>query len=971
MAKTLNYSFTTIEDLEEFLIEYELQDYPNILVQIFSGEKDLTNVKQITRLLNEFLPKCVIIGCSTLGEIIDGQIQEESIVLSMTMFDKTKIKSCLVKGEEFASGKRIGRKLVSELCETGSKVLMVFPSASLADKHGVLEGIQEESQDVTIIGGAAGITGPNGESWVFDGTEFHDNAVVAAVLNNEHLTVQTYINNHWREIGKTFTITNAKDQFIYSLNSKKPVQILKKYLGESFVKGLPQSGYEFPLVATQRGESHAYFIMGSHQNGAIEINGKVNAGDELSFAYANIPQLIKQSIGDMKKLVKQPPETMFLYNCVARKRMLWDYSKKEAGMLQRIGNVSGFFATGEFCSTGEGKLALRGYTTVLIGLSENKHVPLEKVPAFKYTTPMTLESVNTLIHLIEATSSEIKGLNDELNISEQYYKSLFDNHTDFVYSTDLHGRFTTVNKSFETAFGYRKGEVLGQVALKYVRKEDVQKIRMHFYRTLKGKEQLYEVQIVTKSGEQQAFQIRNIPITVGGEIVGIYGIGRNITEQKKIQHEIEQLSNFDLQTGLPNRIRFTELLQEHIERNKKKRRQLAVLILDIDRFKIINDSLGHFAGDSVLNVLTNRIKEHMPSGTYMGRFGGDKFTLMMTKNVDMDSIRKAINKIQVALGQSILYDDQEFFITASVGVCIYPEDGQDAHDLMKNADTAMNRAKLAGGNRVFYYSNEMNEQAVHRLEMESNLRRAIINEEFYLCYQPLVDLPTGRIYGSEALIRWEHPNLGLISPVDFIPIAEETGLILDIGAWVLKTACKQNKEWQSKGLGDLIISVNVSAHQFQQPEFLQQVQQALDESGLDPEYLHLELTESVMIGNIHFSISIMQELQQLGVKVSIDDFGTGYSSLSYLKNLPIDYLKIDRSFINNLKDNTSDIAIVKAIITMGHGLAVKVVAEGVESKEQLDILKEMDCHYAQGYYIDKPLKVADFEEGLRKSHILV
>ncbi|WP_108670099.1 EAL domain-containing protein [Peribacillus acanthi] len=971
MAKTLNYSFTTIEDLEEFLIDHELQDYPNILVQIFSGEKDLTNVKQITRLLNEVLPKCVMIGCSTFGEIIDGKIQEESIVLSMTVFEKTKVKSCLIKGEEFTSGKRLGRKVVSELCETGSKVLMVFPTTSIIDKHGILEGIQEESQDVTIIGGIAGSIGPNGESWVFDGTDFSDNAVVAVVLNNEHLTVQTYINNHWKEIGQTFTVTNAKDQFIYSINSKKPVQVLKKYLGDSFVKGLPQSGYEFPLLNTFRGEQQAYFIMGTHQNGSIEINGKVKAGDELSFAYANIPQLIKQSIGDMKKLVKQPPETMFLINCVARKRMLWDYSKKEADMLMQIGNVAGFFATGEFCSSGDKKLSLRGYTTALIGISESKPVLLEKVPVFKYSLPMTLESVNTLSHLIEATSSEIKGLNDELNISEQYYKSLFDNNTDFVYSTDLQGRFTTVNNSFESAFGYRKGEVLGQVALKYVRKEDVQKIRMHFYRTLKGKEQQYEVQIVTKSGEQQAFQIRNIPITVGGEIVGIYGIGRNITEQKKIQHEIEQLSNFDLQTGLPNRIRFTELLQEQIDRSKKKKRQLAVLILDIDRFKIINDSLGHFAGDSVLNVLTNRIKDHMPSGTYMGRFGGDKFTLMMTKNVDMDSIRKAINKIKGALGHAILYDNQEFFITASIGVCIFPEDGVDAHDLMKNADTAMNRAKNAGGNRVFYYSNEMNEQAVHRLEMESNLRRAIINQEFYLCYQPLVDVPTGKIYGSEALIRWKHPNLGLISPADFIPIAEETGLILEIGQWVLKTACKQNKEWQSKGLGPLIISVNVSAHQFQQPEFLEQVRNALEESGMDPEYLHLELTESVMIGNIEYSISVMQGLQQLGVKVSIDDFGTGYSSLSYLKNLPIDYLKIDRSFINNLKDNSSDIAIVRAIITMGHGLAVKVVAEGVESKEQLDILKEMECHYAQGYYIDKPLKDADFEIGLKKSQILV
>ncbi|MCM3241373.1 EAL domain-containing protein [Cytobacillus oceanisediminis] len=261
---------------------------------------------------------------------------------------------------------------------------------------------------------------------------------------------------------------------------------------------------------------------------------------------------------------------------------------------------------------------------------------------------------------------------------------------------------------------------------------------------------------------------------------------------------------------------------------------------------------------------------------------------------------------------------------------------------------------------------EMNQQAMVRLELESYLRKALQKNEFFLCYQPLIDLETGNLYGSEALIRWNHPKLGLVSPGEFIPLAEETGLIKDIGGWVLGSACKQNKRWQMLGYKSLSISVNVSAYQFQQPGFLQEVKMALELSGMEPQYLTLELTESTMLRNVEHSIQVMQSLQNIGVKVSIDDFGTGYSSLSYLKDLPINTLKIDRSFINNLRLNTSDVAIVKAIITMGHGLAVKVVAEGVETQEQIELLKELKCHYAQGFYIHKPLMTSEFEEGLSK-----
>jgi len=574
-------------------------------------------------------------------------------------------------------------------------------------------------------------------------------------------------------------------------------------------------------------------------------------------------------------------------------------------------------------------------------------------------------TINTLNSLVETSQQDILHLNESLKVSEQYYRSLFDNNGDFVYSTDLAGNFTSINQAFMKTFGYTENELIGRSALDFINKEDVHRAKMHFIQALKGEDQTYTIEIPIKSGETQIFQIKNIPITINGTCVGTYGIGRNITIQKKTEEKIIQLAYYDQDTGLPNRMRFTEQLEEMIHRARHKKELLAVLVIDIDRFKIINDSLGHYAGDIVLKELAERIEDRLPAGAFLGRFSGDKFTLMLTENVSIDQTTRTARELQNIISMPLSYQNQEFIVTASIGISSFPGDGLDEHVLLKNADIAMNRSKNQGGNKITYFSTGMNDQAMVRLELESYLRKALQKNEFHLCYQPLMDLKSGEITCTEALIRWQHPHLGLVSPAQFIPLAEETGLIEEIGEWVLTTACVQTKEWQQNGFPNLGISVNVSAYQFQQHAFIGQVIKALETSQLEPVFLSLELTESAMLKDIAYSISVMKSLQELGVKVSIDDFGTGYSSLSYLRNLPIDTLKIDQSFINNLHDDPSDIAIVKAIITMGQGLSVKIVAEGVETYEQLNLLRDMDCHYAQGYYIQKPLDIAAFEKGFR------
>lgn len=969
MAKTITCLFENTNQLNSFIDKNDLDQYPNLLVQVFTGrieEKYIANVKDV---LANRLPFAAIAGCSTAGEIFEGQMTENQTVLSFTAFEKTELKSILLHQEDFEDSYEMGTALARELAIFNPKALILFPAGFELDSSSLLEGIYEAYPDMVIAGGIAGDNGLFQEGFSFTQKGITNNGLAAVALQSGHLAVQSFANYQWQEIGKSFTVTKATGSIVYSIDHKAPIQILRHYLGEAFIRDLPKSGTEFPFLLTYRGEKVSIFIIKLLKNGAIKVNRNVKEGDTLIFAYANLEEIIDRSLSDLRKLSQKGTESIFIYNCMARKQFARDFTEKELGMFQSIAPSNGFFSYGEIASRAGECPKIVGHSLTYLALSENAKAS-KRISAdpyvYVYEKPAQFKTISALTHLMHASQNDIEILNESLKVSEQYYKSLFDNNADFVYSTDLLGHFTSVNPAFEKTFGYSSGEIIGKSALKYVKHEDIPRARMHFYRAIKGKEQYYNIYIESKSGELGLFQLKNIPITVNGECVGIYGIGKNITEQKKIEDKITELAYFDQDTGLPNRMKLTEQLDILLKRAKKKKRMLAVLSIDIDRFKIINDSLGHFIGDLVLKEISERIDKALPSGSYLGRFGGDKFTLILSRNVSIEKVMKTAKNILSEISKPIFQANQEFIVTASIGVSLSPSDGLDEHTLLKNADVATNRSKQQGGNRIIFFSMEMNRQAVIRLELESYLRKALQKEEFHLRYQPLIDLETGNLYGSEALIRWNHPKLGLVSPGEFIPLAEETGLIEEIGSWVLRTACKQNKRWHSLGYGSLAISVNVSAYQFQQPGFLNEVKTALHQSGLEPQFLTLELTESTMLRNVDYSIQVMKALQKLGVMVSIDDFGTGYSSLSYLKDLPINTLKIDRSFINNLHLDTSDMAIVKAIITMGHGLAVKVVAEGVETKEQIELLKELKCHYAQGFYIHKPLMTAEFEKGLSK-----
>lgn len=455
-----------------------------------------------------------------------------------------------------------------------------------------------------------------------------------------------------------------------------------------------------------------------------------------------------------------------------------------------------------------------------------------------------------------------------------------------------------------------------------------------------------------------------------GDLLAVIETFEDGTEQKKYEKQLEYQANHDDLTTLPNRNLLVDRIHQALLMSQRNGHHVAVYFIDLDNFKFINDSLGHDVGDELLKIAAERLVSCVRAGNTVARQGGDEFVIMVS-DPDIDDVADRIaGAIQEALSQPFKINDHELVITCSIGISISPRDGADVQSLIRNADLAMYQAKEQGRNRVRFYTGEMNARSLSRMTMEKHLRRALERSELFLCYQPKVSLRSGQITSMEALVRWQSPELGLVSPSSFIPLAEETGLIEPIGEWVLETACRQNREWQAAGLPALSVAVNLSACQFRQKNLVRVVERILRESGLGPNHLELEITESLVMQNLDRVTTILNEMKALGTTLSLDDFGTGYSSLSYLKRFPFDKLKIDQSFVRDITSEPDSAAIAKTIVAMAHSLRLKVIAEGVETAGQLNYLRLHGCDEIQGYLFSKPVIAEDFSDLLRENKTL-
>jgi diguanylate cyclase (GGDEF)-like protein len=444
---------------------------------------------------------------------------------------------------------------------------------------------------------------------------------------------------------------------------------------------------------------------------------------------------------------------------------------------------------------------------------------------------------------------------------------------------------------------------------------------------------------------------------------------RILRQRKRMQDRIRQFAFFDDLTALPNRALLHQRLEQAVARHRRSGKQLAVLFMDLDRFKVINDSLGHSFGDVLLHQVADRLRRQVREGDTVARMGGDEFVLLVEDFDEMATISGLSQRLVDQVGAPYTLDTKDCHVTVSIGISIFPTDGQDTQSLLKTADVAMYRAKESGRNNYQYYSPSMNVHSLDRLEMESELRHALERHELILYYQPKIELSTGLITGIEALLRWKHPRRGLVQPMDFIPLAEETGLIGQIGEWVLATACARTKAWQDHGSAKLRVAVNLSARQFADGLLLPKLTSIIQDSGLDPSSLELEITESVVMAHGEHAVEVLENLKSTGVQIAIDDFGTGYSSLAYLKRFPIDTIKIDRSFIRDIPEDPGGKKITRAVIALAHSLKLKVVAEGVETDAQMSFLRVQHCDEIQGYFLYRPLPESEVQRVLERNRL--
>ena len=556
--------------------------------------------------------------------------------------------------------------------------------------------------------------------------------------------------------------------------------------------------------------------------------------------------------------------------------------------------------------------------------------------------------------------------------SEKLHRYLVNKSPDIVYMLDSHGRFTFINKRIETLLGYKKEELLGKEYTSIIIEEDHEKAKHTFNERRTGERATTNIELRFRCKNNDCaprhFETSVIPIEISSigiysssnditstKFLGTYGIARDITERVEAEEIIRFQAYHDMLTRLPNRTLLKDRLNQAISHARRNDLKLAVMFLDLDRFKVVNDTLGHVIGDQLLQAVSVRLKKCLREGDTLARIGGDEFTLLLPEIYDRKCSENVAVKIIKSLEKPFNINNHEFFVSTSIGIAHYPDDGTTMESLIKFADIAMYSVKGNGKNGFRFYADHMNAAYSNHLSLENDIRRALAQNQFRISYQPQINIETGEVFAMEALIRWQHPERGSISPYEFIGLAEETGLIRPIGEWVLRNACAELKRWREAGLSNIRVAINISACQLEQDDIVKNIVNILHENNIPGEMLEIEITENVIMKDIENGINKLTQLSNHGINIAIDDFGTGYSSLSYLKRLPIDTLKIDRSFIHDMQNSDEDASIIKAIIAMAKGLGLNIISEGVETKEQLNLLKAWRCKNMQGFLFSRPI----------------
>ncbi len=941
-----------------------------VLIQIFDATANIDAVENAICVLEGFFPHAKIIGASSAGSIIGSEIDDTNIRISITTFEHTTLHLTHLKQtlpeESFQSGQYLAQSLVTN--ET--KALIIFAEHHSVNAQELIEGIRSIKKDILIAGGIAVHPKESLSALIISNQIVTRQGIVAVALEGENLHLHSHYKSDWIPFGKKLHITHARGNRVYSIDHMRAVDVFKHYLGENALEDFENTRFLFPLVRSSKHTTIARTLVRQYVDGSLEFAGEIQTGEYYRIGFGNLEEMLLNQNLPLEKLKEQQTQTLFVYSCMARRHFMQQEIHKEIAPLTRYGDVSGFFTAGEFYSDGK-EAHFLNHTMTMLALSEKPPLKPDQIEHTKRLEKQKFSTLGALSHLLMVTESELKEYHNYLDAKEK----LLCQGPVVNFKIDMHtpNGCSYISPNVKKLLGYSAKEFINQeVSLDdLLTPEEKHRLIKEITAYSQSNDIAYESNLKVKSkfGETKYLKLYlAMPKNAPEKDSVMVGYCIDITEQILTQQKIQKLAFYDHITGLPNRELLKKRLSEMIEEAKANRKVCAVTFFDLDKFKDVNDTYGHSTGDKLLQLIANRVRAVLSKDDFIARIGGDEFILIhgnLNRNSVEKNILSTVNRILTIIQEPFNIDGKIAHISTSIGTAIYGIDGESVEDLIKHADMAMYEAKNDPHVHFKFYSHTMKLLRQEELDLKNALKKAVQEKSFTLLYQPQVNIATGEIVGAEALMRWNDPVRGEISPVVFIPLAEEMNLIVEIGEWLLEKVCHKIaylQEHESLPEHFNTIAVNISPLQFKDPYFVSKVKKIVDLLQIDTRYLEFELTEGVFVSNIGEIVEKMKELKAMGITLSLDDFGTGYSSLQYLKDLPIDTIKIDRSFISNLQENEKDQYLTSTIIQLSQNMQCKIVAEGVENLEQLDFLGKNNCETYQGFYFSKPITFEAFEK---------
>jgi len=968
----MRHVMTLYEDeprLETFLLENAIVDSNRLLIQVFTSENDKTHISALLEVFKKRFSQAVLVGTTTDGEIINGSVVTHETVLSFTQFEDTAL-VCAVSEEEESNAR--GRVLAQKLVDDETRFLLLFSDGLSTNGELFLEGVNATAPSMMVAGGLAGDYAKFETTYVFTKKKIVSCGAVGVAFRGKKLRIFNDYCFNWQKIGKALTITRCEGNRVYEIDGRSAVETYTHYLGQEITDLLPSIGIEFPLISSRNGMDVARAVLAKHEDNSLSFAGNMIEGESLYLGYGNMKKILQDSHKIPQAAAVFQAEAIFVYSCMARRNFIGNAISQELEPLQDVAPTSGFFTYGEFFY--HQKNELMNQTMTVVALSESPVTEKEKIPSFSIPDS-SYHSINALIHLLNVTGQEVM---EQRVFAKSYerFAQLFEHSGDGLVVIRSR-QIVECNEKTLSLFGYAstdKNAFLKKPLSALILSVDEIDRKIEQMKKNCSSSLLFHIECRAKEGNVFWAEVMLTQVNSDAESYH-YMVIRDISERKAMEEMLKQQHDQlyykayrDDLTGLPNRKMIMETLEQEMRHAMERDEGGALLFIDLDKLKVINDSLGHIAGDKLIQLVAKRFKHVLSDDTPVARLGGDEFLVLLKKS-DKEAVVPIVEKLLRVTREEIIFEKNHLFISASIGVAQFPNDASDAYNLLKHADAAMYEAKERGGNQYYFYNEALTQKAYAQIKIAKEFRRGIKQKEFVVYYQPQVEMETGRLTGMEALVRWNHPEEGFLAPGKFLSAIEKANLLQRLDRWVMNQAMKEFVQWYQEGLNPGKLSLNIRMSELESSVWESKLIKTMKRIGFQPHWLEIEITETEIMKQPERVVTLIQDLHQYGITVAIDDFGTGYSSLAQLKYLPFDKLKIDKVFIDDLPENSDACILFDMMMTLANNLKVPVLAEGMETEEQVSYIRQTGCQYAQGYHYARPVHAGTIRKMLAENSI--